>query len=196
MVIVIARTNIKMTDKILELPHRLAFDQFLPKEGIGCEMGVREGRHALSLMKNSRPKELHLIDFWSHQINRGQPQWAKFKEEVTNAFQGNPKVFVYDNDFTRIMPAFPDNYFDWVYIDGWHGYNSIKRDITLALPKIKAGGILCGHDFTTEPSGWQTGVIRAVIETIQEGHGKMIAISNARYSDWMIEKSPNKILLL
>ena len=42
-----------------------------------------------------------------------------------------------------------DKSVDFVYIDGNHQYSSVKEDITNWLPKIKTGGVLCGHDF-----GW------------------------------------------
>jgi predicted O-methyltransferase YrrM len=41
---------------------------------------------------------------------------------------------------------FADGILDLVFIDADHRYDYIKEDIALWLPKIKAGGILCGHD--------------------------------------------------
>lgn len=35
---------------------------------------------------------------------------------------------------------------DMVFLDGDHRYESISRDIKLWLPRLKPGGILCGHD--------------------------------------------------
>ncbi len=39
-----------------------------------------------------------------------------------------------------------DNIADLVFIDADHRYTSIKQDIGFWLPKVKEGGILCGHD--------------------------------------------------
>lgn len=41
---------------------------------------------------------------------------------------------------------FPDGFFDLVYVDANHAYSSVSRDIEAWLPKVKQGGILCGHD--------------------------------------------------
>ncbi len=41
---------------------------------------------------------------------------------------------------------FKDGSCDLVFIDGDHSYEAAKRDIEMWLPKVKPGGILCGHD--------------------------------------------------
>jgi len=45
-----------------------------------------------------------------------------------------------------ILPGQPDDYFDIVYIDGNHWAQSVVQDISLAMPKIREGGIICGDD--------------------------------------------------
>lgn len=40
-----------------------------------------------------------------------------------------------------------DDYFDLFFIDADHRYEGIKKDIELWLPKIRKGGIICGHDY-------------------------------------------------
>ena len=49
---------------------------------------------------------------------------------------------------------------DFVYIDGLHTYEQVKKDIQNYLPLIKKGGFIAGHDYHNE---WQ-GVIDAVNE--------------------------------
>jgi len=38
---------------------------------------------------------------------------------------------------------------DFVYIDGSHEYVSVCSDIEFWLPKVKPGGMIAGHDYTT-----------------------------------------------
>jgi len=38
---------------------------------------------------------------------------------------------------------------DLVFIDGSHDYGEVRKDIEKWLPKIKKGGIICGHDCVT-----------------------------------------------
>ena len=44
-------------------------------------------------------------------------------------------------------PLFMDGYFDLVFIDGDHSYDAVTEDIKAWLPKVRNGGILCGHDY-------------------------------------------------
>ena len=41
----------------------------------------------------------------------------------------------------------PDRSLDICFIDADHIYGAVKKDILSYIPKIKSGGILCGHDF-------------------------------------------------
>lgn len=41
---------------------------------------------------------------------------------------------------------------DFVYIDGSHNYDSVCSDIETWLPKVKPGGMIGGHDYTTHSS--------------------------------------------
>ena len=51
---------------------------------------------------------------------------------------------------------------DAVYIDALHDYESVKADIIAWRPKLRAGGILAGHDYGPHAPG----VVRAVDELI------------------------------
>lgn len=60
-----------------------------------------------------------------------------------------------------VAPLYPDEFFDFVFIDGNHAYEFIKADIEAWLPKVKIGGMLAGHDWIHKP---KYGIIRAVKE--------------------------------
>lgn len=55
--------------------------------------------------------------------------------------------------------SYEDGEVDIVFIDGNHSYKYVREDFELFLPKVKPGGILCGHDYG-DPA-WQ-GVTNAV----------------------------------
>jgi predicted O-methyltransferase YrrM len=52
---------------------------------------------------------------------------------------------------------------DFVFLDADHNYEAVQADIAAWLPKVRPGGILCGHDYANEAYPlW--GVARAVDE--------------------------------
>ena len=52
--------------------------------------------------------------------------------------------------------------YDFIYIDGIHTYEQVKKDIQNYLPLIKKGGVIGGHDYVN--SGHLVGVFQAVNE--------------------------------
>ena len=48
--------------------------------------------------------------------------------------------------------------FDFIYIDGLHTYDQIKKDIENYLPLIKKGGFIAGHDYHPNHQGVIDGI--------------------------------------
>jgi hypothetical protein len=87
-------------------------------------------------------------------------------------------------DSVEMSKHIADNSLDLCFIDADHSYKGVKRDIEAYYPKVKEGGIICGHDcldinlantFTQEQidatylqiddeTGCHPGVIQAVYE--------------------------------
>lgn len=65
------------------------------------------------------------------------------------------------SDSSEAANRYADASLDAVFIDADHAYPAVRRDIDAWLPKIRAGGIIAGHDYTLELPG----VIQAVGET-------------------------------
>ncbi len=49
-----------------------------------------------------------------------------------------------------ILPQLPKGVFDIAFIDADHTYQAVLQDITLALPLVREGGILCGDDLNLQ----------------------------------------------
>jgi hypothetical protein len=140
---------------LLDYPHERGWmtevKAFFPKDYkfIGAEVGVWEGEHSWLIVKNMLLKELYLIDPWKDMskfvgvISADDEDAFNF---VAQTFLPWPEVSQIRLPSVEAAKKFPDKYFDFVYIDGAHDYDSVLLDIKTWHPKIKTGSFLCGHD--------------------------------------------------
>ncbi len=117
------------------------------------ELGSWTGTSSVILGELARRSKgsLSCIDWFqgSEDSNLGSSKYVRidqiFKENIKEAGLTGT-VELYNNKSKEAYTFFPDNYFDMFFIDGDHRYDHIKEDIDLWYPKVKKGGILCGHD--------------------------------------------------
>lgn len=80
-------------------------------------------------------------------------EWAKFID-IYRIFRRNMTILGFWNTVVHPMVMdsqtaariFADGSLDLVFIDADHRHEPAKKDISSWLPKLKIGGILCGHD--------------------------------------------------
>ena len=68
---------------------------------------------------------------------------------------------------TEAAFLYPKEYFDFIYLDASHTYESSRRDIQMWWPKLKQGGIFAGDDYingNVNVAGYRFGVKDAVDE--------------------------------
>ena len=68
----------------------------------------------------------------------------------------NPVV----SDSVAAAASYADASLDFVFIDGDHSYEGVKKDIIAWLPKVKPGGIIAGHDYAS----WFPDTMRGIEE--------------------------------
>lgn len=149
------------------------------------ELGVWTGRTTSILAgycKNRGCGKVNSIDHFSGSPGTHLENLAS-GNDIKSIFLENIKkidcekyVDVCDKNSLMASKCFPDNYFDFFFIDADHTYNFIKQDIDLWWPKLSPGGIMCGHDFEDFKydekyihqdyvEGRHHGVIKAVTES-------------------------------
>jgi hypothetical protein len=121
------------------------------KEGDVCaEIGVWKGHRSSQILK-CKPSKLHLIDPWESQDVIGrcysveQEKMDKIHEGVSTKLGKLSNVEIHRNFSTDVI--FPKEYFDWIYIDGDHSCDAVKKDLAFYYPLMKRGGYLCGDDY-------------------------------------------------
>lgn len=174
---------------------RLELLKKMPQHSVCAEIGVHVGDFANHILEQVQPKKLHLIDPWkyfeedvykdsyyggpsvSQQLMDERYTYTKerFKNEIANG------TVVIHRDFSDAASVlFPEKYFDWIYIDGNHLYEYVKKDLSLYYPKIKPGGFFTGDDYG-EGSWWRNGVKKAVMEAIKQGGVEKVSIKDGQF---------------
>jgi hypothetical protein len=75
---------------------------------------------------------------------------------------------------------FPDEHFDWTYIDASHFYDDVKRDLEAFFPKLRKGGYCAGDDYDRRGI-WDHGVTRAVDEFRLDPSIETIRLKNHQF---------------
>ena len=65
-------------------------------------------------------------------------------------------------DSESALSEFEDGSLDFVYIDGNHLYEFVKKDLELSLRKMKPGGYITGDDYS--PGGWWKGGVKRAVD--------------------------------
>jgi methyltransferase family protein len=151
------------------------FEELIPKGLVGAELGVYKGNMSKCILEINQPQELHLIDPWWEYDKTwhwavGDTSTARsFAIIILNMFKEiqNGQVQFHIGDDLRVLEAFPDRYFDWVYLDTTHEYNHTKREMAILRRKVKRDGIIAGDDWQNDPSHAHHGVCKAVSEFLE-----------------------------
>jgi hypothetical protein len=127
------------------VPDREALLDLLPQGAVVAELGVASGSFSAKIMRRTRPQTLVLIDPWEMQRYEGglNAVRQKFGKDIASG-----RIQLRQGYSTDELAKFPDGYFDWVYVDTDHTYSTTAAELVLAASKVKAGGLICGHDFT------------------------------------------------
>lgn len=148
---------------------------------IGAEVGVFRGDTSVGLLKNLPGLcKLVCVDPWAeleefkqHCPNKKgrvfNAHWPgvrdRFVEQVLEPY--GDRVRALQMLSTDAADLLPNNWLDWVFIDGNHGYKWVREDVLAWYPKVKMGGLITGDDYRDRPT---YGVIKAVQELFNGAH--------------------------
>jgi hypothetical protein len=99
-----------------------------------AEIGVRDGETMEFLLRNCPITHYLGVDI-------------HISEGLQRVLDNNPKaLFLQSNSDTAHLKV-RDASMDLVFIDSDHEYDSVIEDIKNWTPKVRKGGIICGHDY-------------------------------------------------
>jgi len=160
---------------------KFARDYFNKKEITAAEIGVFFGENAFEINKNLKVKKLYLIDpYENYEDYKTDEICSKLKKARKNAHRINSaRNIIWIENSSEDATKRINEEIDFLYIDGNHEYNYVKKDLELYWPKIKKGGIMAGHDIQG------VGVSKALIEFVKR---KKLEVFFGDRRDWWIIK--------
>lgn len=142
--------------------------------GLAAEIGVNQGDFAVQFLKLWQGSKYFAVDPY-----RPTAQFPQPRDDDKRAAQlrlVDPRVQFVEWPGEEWLATLPDGSIDFIYIDADHSYAAADRQIRLAWPKVRRGGMLAGHDFHSAFPG----VVRAVFE-FAEREPLTVNITNDQY---------------
>lgn len=159
----------------MSMQNRIELARHFAERGFthGVEVGVFEGYFSKVLLDANPRLALICVDSWGPESRRV----AAYDVALQTLAPYMDRTTIFKTTSLIAASKLPDKWFDFVFIDANHSYESVKRDIEAWTPKVRSGGIVSGHDYYKgkAPASWRAarggiGVIEAVDEYVA-AHG-------------------------
>lgn len=130
--------------------------------GIFVEVGSWKGRSTsfIGAICNANGTRLVCVDHWKGSSDILQPRYeaALACENVEQTFRTNMatlgiQVEVIAEPSLVAATRFPAGSVDRVFLDGSHDHDSVAADLVVWSERLRAGGILAGHDYGAKHRG-------------------------------------------
>ncbi len=139
------------------------------------EIGVFHGGNVCSLLKTyAAPpgSSIHCVDPWMDYTGYTEyqgKQMSNYKQFIQNMALLAPeelhKIHIHRGLSGSIVPSFPDDSFDLIYVDGNHDVPYALEDVILCLKKVKNGGYLIIDDMQSPDVQHATSIFVTVYQT-------------------------------
>jgi predicted O-methyltransferase YrrM len=136
---------------------------------VGSWKGMSSVYLAVEIINSKKNIKLDCIDLWGTVPGKIYGD----KKDLYNTFIKNiePVKDMINPIISNSWDAasmYEDHSLDFVWLDAGHEYEDIKKDIAAWYPKVKIGGTIAGHDFTTAP-----GVSKSVVEYFDKDYKRI-----------------------
>jgi predicted O-methyltransferase YrrM len=119
---------------------------------------------------------VYCVDHWMGSEAEDNELIRAQRVNVFQIFKNNMVMYgLWKNVRPMMMPSmdaariFANSVADLVFIDADHREEEVTKDITAWLPKVRPGGIICGHDVGTH-HGVESGVIKVLGDYDKDGN--------------------------
>ena len=186
----------------------LFLSTIVPTNSTCVEIGVDEGIFSKNIIDFLKPKQLFLVDPWEVGYDKNakhknylnelkhiptaysvKESMDRIQEKLSKEIEKKQIILIRDFSYNAVS-TFPDNTFDFIYIDACHYYESVKADLNDYLPKLKENGLMCGHDYggsydNPSEEGAGFGVAKAVDEFVTQNNFKWVTKNS---NNWALRR--------
>ena len=169
--------------------------------GTGAEIGVQNGFYSEILLNFWKGKCLFSIDAWQNFEEDKYVDIANITTEQHLDLYADTSLklrtfgersIIWRMTSYEASRIIPDESLDFCYLDADHSYKGVLNDIKLWMPKIKKGGVICGHDYIRDGVHYTEeevligdfGVKKAVAEYIRKFNWKLHTTDKDQYPSW------------
>ena len=194
--------NAEALKSAILLPDRATALKYMPKDAVVAEIGVAYGDFSKEILDVLSPKKFYAIDHFSQSNPFGQyfgrddfirdnmahRQWYehRFKDEIKRQILETRQGCSWE-----CLKEFPDESFDYAYLDAAHDYTSVSRDLDVLKKKMRNGGYIQFNDYCNGPvlASYAYGVIAAVNSFVNAGiHSvKYFCLSHGGHFDIIVQ---------
>lgn len=155
-------------------------------ESVFVELGAWKGKSsaylATEIANSNKPIKFHVVDAWDgrgHTNSDGTAEYWSYELDIKaglfETFTNNlkPVAQFYTPvrmDTVQAAAQFEDGSVDMVWIDTTQDYSMVMAEIKAWLPKVKSGGWIGGHDYTSAPA-----TVGAAVHAMFSNNFKMYA---------------------
>ena len=126
----------------MELKYRHDIIKLVKHNGIGIELGVAQGEFAERILQSNHLSEFHGVDKYDDHHNE-----QEYKNTLKRLMK-YPNYTLHRMTFDSALALFPDEHFDFIYIDGYaHTGQDNGKTLYDWYKKCKVGGIFAGDDY-------------------------------------------------
>lgn len=129
---------------------------------VGIELGVAAGAFSFALLDHAGFEYLYGVDMYadrSHTLDQ-------YREAFKLLDAHRQRYSLLKMRFDEALPLFADDYFDFIYIDGYaHTGEEGGQTLRDWWPKLKSGGVFAGDDYTP---AWP--LVRSVVDKFAAEH--------------------------
>jgi len=189
-----ARQKITQITSIL-VPETERWDVINPlteNGNIGIELGVAAGSFSTRMVHSGRFKQYFGVDIYGDGHN------VKEYKKALLAVGLNENFHLLRMTFDQALDLFPDNYFDFIYCDGYaHTGEEGGRTLIDWYPKLKIGGVMAGDDY--DVAAWPL-VVWAVNNVVVQLKVPLMVTDKVsdqaynRYRSWYFVKPPGDVM--